>query len=65
MVGFPHRRSGTSAAIVGSGGASQVVRPSVTTSPKEKGTRMVCLNSSSASGSMSTICESHLVMCSP
>ncbi|XP_011603682.2 TBC1 domain family member 31 isoform X1 [Takifugu rubripes] len=54
MAGFPHRPSRTSAAMVGSGAASQVVGPSVTTSPIEKGTRMVCLNSSSPSGSMST-----------
>lgn len=51
MVGFPHPPSRTSPAIVGSNAASQFVGTSV----------MACLNSSSASGSMSTNCECHLV----
>lgn len=55
MGGFPHRPCGTPAAVAGSSTAGQVVRPSVTTSLTETGTRMICLNSTSPSGSTSTI----------
>lgn len=56
-VGFPHRPSVTTAVSAGSGAVSQAVRPESVSSPKEAGTKMVCLNCTSPPGSTSTHCK--------
>ncbi|XP_071327062.1 TBC1 domain family member 31 [Trachinotus anak] len=52
--GLPHRPSATSAAHVGTNGAGPAIKPNTATTPRQAGTNMVCLNSSSPSESTST-----------
>ncbi|XP_040900016.1 TBC1 domain family member 31 [Toxotes jaculatrix] len=52
--GLPHRPSTTTAAHVGANGAGPSLKPSMAAPPRQAGTNMLCLNSSSPSGSTST-----------